>query len=295
MLGARPLFELKDATIWSTPDPKPFQDVPFESDLVEVQIRDRRVKVSNLKPVVAFSAETENILQATLSWDETKLARTNRLVKQRNVKKDSSLSFGHKVQMYYRGMSLTNYAPEVGVMLKTVVKSVGVGPWGAGLSFGDSTLGFLAAWIGHAAAAGSWDGALPDFEYYIYSSFVENPSNQCLVLSRGLCQKCISECNQRQSNPKMFWLPQRAFLHGNENNPCITGKWHECSINGIEHLHWNFRDRSAGHLWQMVAYAIWKNREGKAERSITDELMELVASQVTGELDPIFPKKDIYT
>ena len=36
---------LKDATIWSTPDPKPFQDVPFESDLVEVQIRDRRVKV----------------------------------------------------------------------------------------------------------------------------------------------------------------------------------------------------------------------------------------------------------
>lgn len=91
-----------------------------------------------------------------------------------------------------------------------------------------------------------------------------------------------------------FELPE-AFLHGNENNPCITGKWHECSINGIEHLHWNFRDRSAGHLWQMVAYAIWKNREGKAERSITDELMELVASQVTGELDPIFPKKDIYT
>lgn len=38
-------------------------------------------EVSNLKPVVAFSAETENILQATLSWDETKLARTNRLVK----------------------------------------------------------------------------------------------------------------------------------------------------------------------------------------------------------------------
>ena len=98
------------------------------------------LEVSNLKPVVAFSAETENILQATLSWDETKLARTNRLVKilgsisswknhqdlfvlsplcscsyvicslhwshrprQRNVKKDSSLSFGHKVQMYYRG------------------------------------------------------------------------------------------------------------------------------------------------------------------------------------------------
>ncbi len=35
-----------------------------------------------------------------------------------------------------------------------MVKSVGVGPWGAGLSFGDSNLGFLAAWIGHAAAAG---------------------------------------------------------------------------------------------------------------------------------------------
>ena len=38
--------------------------------------------------------------------------------------------------------------------LKKVVKSLGVGPWGAGLSFGDSELGFLATWIGHAAAAG---------------------------------------------------------------------------------------------------------------------------------------------
>lgn len=40
------------------------------------------------------------------------------------------------------------------VRLKTVVKSIGIGPWGAGLSFGDSSLSFFAIWIGHAAAAG---------------------------------------------------------------------------------------------------------------------------------------------
>ena len=35
-----------------------------------------------------------------------------------------------------------------------MVKSVGIGPWSAGLSFGDSTLSFIALWIGQAVVAG---------------------------------------------------------------------------------------------------------------------------------------------
>ena len=53
-----------------------------------------------------------------------------------------------------------------------MVKSVGVGPWGAGLSFGDSTLGFLAMWIGHAAAAGP-AGTGPAYES-LWSMDVKN-------------------------------------------------------------------------------------------------------------------------
>lgn len=202
------------------------------------------------------------------------------------------LSFGHKVLMYYRGMSLANHPPEIAPLLKKVVKSVGVGPWGAGLSLGDSTLGFLAMWIGHAAAAGTWEEKIPDLEYYIYSSFVENPSNQCLVHSNRNCQKCISKCNQKHST-KTYWLPHKAFLLG-DNNPCLTGEWHECSMHGIEHVHWNWRDASAGHLWQDVVYMIWKNRM-KSDRSIFDELMEFTVSRATEKFSPVFPKAEVYS
>lgn len=292
VVGARPLFDMRDATIWSTPNPRPFQAVLFSSDLVKLQLGTRTIQVSNSKPVVAFSAETEEKFGDLLSREEVKLARTNRLGTQRNSSKAGALSFGNKVLMYYRGMSLATHRPEIAPLLKKVVKSVGVGPWGAGLSFGDSTLGFLAMWIGHAAAAGTWEEEIPDLEYYIYSSFVENPSNQCLVHSNRNCQKCISQCHEKHST-NTYWLPHKAFLL-RDNNPCLTGKWHECSMHGIEHVHWNWRDASAGHLWQEVAYMIWKHRK-KSDRSIFDELMEFTVSRATQKLSPIFPKAEVYS
>jgi hypothetical protein len=33
----------------------------------------------------------------------------------------------------------------------------------------------------HVVFEGTWEEKIPDLEYYIYSSFVENPSNQCLA------------------------------------------------------------------------------------------------------------------
>ena len=84
-----------------------------------------------------------------------------------------------------------------------------------------------------------------------------------------------------------------AFLLG-DNNPCLTGEWHECSMHGIEHVHWNWRDASAGHLWQDVVYMIWKNRM-KSDRSIFDELMEFTVSRATEKLSPVFPKAEVYS
>jgi hypothetical protein len=63
---------------------------------------------------------------------------------------------------------------------------------------------------------------------------------------------------------------------------------------GIEHVHWNWRDASAGHLWQDVVYMIWKNRM-KSDRSIFDELMEFTVSRATEKLSPVFPKAEVYS
>ena len=40
--------------------------------------------------------------------------------------------------------------------LRALVASVGSGPWGAGLWWGDSQISLLAAWIGQAVATREW-------------------------------------------------------------------------------------------------------------------------------------------
>ena len=119
--------------------------------------------------------------------------------------------------------------------LKQLVKSVGVGPWGSGLSFGDSTLGFLAAWIGHAAAAGgllvigdvrlgrnlgrrcAGVGLLPLLHLWREPeqpmpgpdpSAVDVESAQ--VHSFANCQACIKRCNLKTLPKSVYWLPDEA-------------------------------------------------------------------------------------
>lgn len=67
---------------------------------------------------------------------------------------------------------------------------MGSGPWYSGLWWGDSQLGIAAMWIAHAAAAHSWGGhgALP-LDYYMYSAFTENPSNQCFVHANSAARR----------------------------------------------------------------------------------------------------------
>ena len=39
-----------------------------------------------------------------------------------------------------------------------------------------------------------WQGQHPYLDYYIYSSFTENPSNQCLIHSKEDCMNCLNSC-----------------------------------------------------------------------------------------------------
>jgi hypothetical protein len=112
--------------------------------------------------------------------------------------------------------------------------------WLVGLWWGDSQAGLLAIWLGHAIAQMSWadggekhessggaagsstasDGAAGDgvlaegaaggsavplpLDYYLYSTFTENPANQCFLLPRDRCVACMERCKE---NP----LPASAY------------------------------------------------------------------------------------
>ena len=58
--------------------------------------------------------------------------------------------------------------------------------------------GFSQAWhqvwgLERVEKQGSWKD-MP-LDYYIYSSFTENPSNQCLVHSKAACSACLAACD----------------------------------------------------------------------------------------------------
>lgn len=62
----------------------------------------------------------------------------------------------------------------------------------------------------------------------------------------------------------------------------MTGQWHECPVHGIEHVHWNWGNKTAGQLWDVVNYMIWSNRF-KSDKGIIDEMMDYKA-----HVDPFF-------
>ncbi|CAJ1350660.1 unnamed protein product, partial [Effrenium voratum] len=234
----------------------------------------------------------QNLLGMSLSAGEVHQARASRLRKQKSSK-DWRLSFGHKVLLWYRGLALNSHSPDLAPMLKRLVTSVGVGPWAAGLSFGDPSMGFLAMWVGQAAAAGSWGNRPPTLDYYMYSTFVENPSSQCLVHSYGNCNACIKYCNNNRPRSSGYWLPQQAFMTADHGNPCLTGMEHECPLRGIEHIYWNWNDRQAGHLWDMVDYMAWAHRY-QTGSSIFDDVINHMVSSASEAMTPLFPKVPTY-
>merc|ERR1712232_1276176 len=191
ILGARKLFTGIDGTCrYNRPivvDPK----VPFTSDMHTVSLHKKRYRISGSRPFLGFQSDNQGFLHGANVDAATQLARRNKEPRQRDVDPQSPYSFQQQVRAWYSAVSLTAYGDAIQPVLQEMVESIGTGPWLAGVWFGDSQLGLLAAWLGQAIAAESWGGQLP-LDYYIYSAFTENPGNQCFVESKGACTACIS-------------------------------------------------------------------------------------------------------
>mmetsp|Transcript_120798 Transcript_120798/g.313649 ORF Transcript_120798/g.313649 Transcript_120798/m.313649 type:complete len:675 (+) Transcript_120798:49-2073(+) len=246
-------------------------NVPMTSDLVDVQVQGTSFKISGSKPFLAFMSEN----QGFLGWPENAaalgLARRNKEPRQRDVDPASKHSFEKQVRAWYRAVALTSYAAEMQPVLKAVVSSVGVGPWGAGLWWGDSQLGFLASWIGHAIAAMTWGQSLP-LDYYLYSAFTENPGNQCMVHSSANCQACMQHCTTSAAgNDHAFWLPGTAFRQPGNSDPCATTSA-DCGQAGLEEVVQAFAQQKASSLWDTVEAAL-RNAQGTPISSTVFDLL----------------------
>merc|ERR1719157_484195 len=179
----------------------------MDSDLVNVEVAGSTHAISSSRPFLVFMSESQGYFGE--SREEMQQARHNRLPLQRDMGHGNA-AFEKQVRAWYRSVALTSYAPEVQPALKTVVQSIGAGPWLAGLWFGDSQVGILAMLLGQAIAAGTWGQTL-NLDYYIYSDFTENPGNQCFVLSKDACVECMNRCHNHQPHRHSYWLPASAF------------------------------------------------------------------------------------
>merc|ERR1712039_616662 len=159
-------------------------------------------------------------------------------------------SFEKQVLAWYNAVALTSYGDAIQPVLKDMIESIGTGPWLAGLWFGDSQLGIIASWLGQAIAAETWGGQLP-LDYYLYSSFTENPGNQCFVESKGACQDCIARCNAAPLPKTSLWLPKDAYMVEDDSkkhpNPCVPDA-SDCGEKGLEHVFAKYASKSASVL-----------------------------------------------
>lgn len=196
ILGARMLHVGLDGTTRHDHRMELDNGAPFTSDLVEIEVGSKKFMVASKTPFIGFMSENQDFLNESAVWDGSRpiedmresmfLARQNRHPDQRAVDDDTWFSFMYQVRAWHSAVALTSYHEDVRPALRAIVKSLGTGPFLSGLWFGDSQLGFLMIWIGHAIAAGTWAdgsraGAPLPLQYYVYADFTENPGNQCFV------------------------------------------------------------------------------------------------------------------
>lgn len=246
-------------------------NVPLTSDLIEIQLRGARFRMSGSKPFLAFMSENQGFLGWPPSFDVTSLARRNKEPRQRDVDPQSGTSFEKQVRAWFRAVALSSYDEAVQPVLKAIVTSLGVGPWGAGLWWGDSQVSLLASWIGHALAARTWDSELP-LDYYMYAAFTENPGNQCLVHSSGRCRTCLERCeNVSAGQQHAYWLPSEAFRKPGSLDPCAADAG-DCGKYGLEDVARHFGSGSAASLWQAVEQILAAEAGKAPAKSVFDLL-----------------------
>lgn len=235
----------------------------MDSDLKVVDLAGEQYRISSSRPFVVFMSESQGYFGETR--EEMQKARKNRLPLERDMG-HGKFAFEKQVRAWYRSIALTSYAQEVQPALKSLVRSIGAGPWLAGLWFGDSQVGILSMWLGQAIAAPTWGQPLK-LDYYIYSDFTENPGNQCFVLSKDDCAKCMRLCESPSPTRKSYWLPQTAYMNG---EPCVTTT-DLCGTHGLQDIIATYRDRTAAELWQEMEA---KLADMSVEETVFDELLQ---------------------
>ncbi|CAK9089637.1 unnamed protein product [Durusdinium trenchii] len=267
VIGARRIFANFDGTsrdigpAFNQGNPVVNLAVPMTSDLVPVQIGGQSAQMSAMSPFLGFQSINQ---QAGLANDVPP-CRLNQNPIQFQTSGD--YGFENQVKAWYNAVSLQFWHPDVQVILKSMAKSIGSGPWGSGVWWGNSQIFALVAWMGQALAQQSWDQA-PFLDYYIYSSFTENPSNQCLIHAREDCIKCLQSCDDAFAGPGTTqryccmepqpWIPSSGlFPQTNDGKPCIPTDLHEqiCGENGFAHVYDHFKGSTVGELWNAVKTA----------------------------------------
>mmetsp|Transcript_93293 Transcript_93293/g.300369 ORF Transcript_93293/g.300369 Transcript_93293/m.300369 type:complete len:513 (-) Transcript_93293:75-1613(-) len=303
ILGARLVMTGLDGTAAHESPPLLDTKVAMKSDLVDIEIEGKKARISSSRPFLAFMSEnqdyemTSGACPGVTPYNDgvcdrgcrTRKARTNRFEYQRAVDPACSWSFGNQVRAWYRSTALTSYAGELHGTLRKVVKSLGSGPWGSGLWWGDSQLMTLAMWLGHAAAAKTWGQgaeALP-LDYYMYSAFTENPGNQCYNHAGDSCKACLANCGTPPESA--YWLPGFAysgadgFTDWGAPPPSMGAKacttdTSSCGAKGFADVVAAYKSATAGSLWTDVETMLKSNGPGSAAGVSTNAFDALLAN-----------------
>eukprot|EP00929_Paragymnodinium_shiwhaense_P001205 TRINITY_DN101427_c0_g1_i1.p1 TRINITY_DN101427_c0_g1~~TRINITY_DN101427_c0_g1_i1.p1 ORF type:complete len:750 (+),score=136.75 TRINITY_DN101427_c0_g1_i1:64-2313(+) len=275
VLGARMIYKGLDGTGRYNRQMIPDVDVPLAKDVVAVQLNGKRYGISSSRPFLAFMSENQGFLgePEKLYGLDVRKARRNKAAPQRDVNPGMWYAFQYQVRAWYTGVALSSYHESLRPTLETLVKSIGSGPWLAGLWWGDSHLGFLASWLGHAIASRTWGSPLP-IDYYLYASFTENPGNQCLMHSKGRCEACLKRCIRTPLPHEAFWLPEwgLSVRQQGATRQC-AGYPQDCGKYGIEDIVARYGHKTVEQLWNDIEKGLNATR-GKVEHTVFDILLD---------------------
>jgi len=283
ILGARRIFGGLDGTSrdigpenFNQGKPDVNLDVPLTSDLVDIEVGGMKTNIGKTSPFLGFQSINQ---EAGLAQDVPP-ARKN----QNPIQFETTGEYGFEAQVkaWYNAVALDAWHPDVQAVLKKTVQAIGSGPWGSGVWWGNSQIFALVAWIGQALAQSSWGRDMP-LDYYIYSSFTENPSNQCLVHSKAACSACLAACDNSgyagSGNNQRYccmepepWIPSAGLFDG---KACLPSELAPtlCGVHGFGEVYDAFRESTVGELWDKVKTAADALHDNPEEATLFDKML----------------------
>merc|ERR1740121_1634863 len=240
--------------------------------------------MSSSRPLLAYIGASLDFLNMSEMDEKEQALEVSLARRNRNIRQRDELHFDQEVKTWYNAMALTSYPTEIRPAMRTLVHSLGTGPWLSGLAWGDSQLGMLAMLIAHSMAAQTWsDGqeeaqdcadnpvtCLP-LDYYVYSDFSENPGNQCLVHAEEQCEKCLEKCAEKDPRPADFDMPKYAYMAPDQT--CVLSEPGNCGKKSFRDVMSTYTKHLASSLWDQVLAAMKTDSDSSANRSIFDLLL----------------------